>query len=358
MLTYIDYEGSDYDYLLDQYQVGMNQAKYDEFFGEIKEKIVPLIHAIKERGRQIDASALAQNFPVEGQKAFTEVLKEALNMDSDKVLVMESVHPFCSFFSANDVRFTTKYLEDNLASAILSTAHEYGHALYGLQVNPSYEKTEFGRGIGLAMHESQSRTIENYVGRNPGFWKKQYPKLQELFPAQLCEVSLDQFLDIINVSVPGFIRIEADELTYPLHVLIRYEIEKMIFDGEADFDTLDVLWADKYEEYLGIRPVTHSEGILQDIHWSWAYFGYFPTYALGSAFASQFYAKMAKDIDVDAILEKGEFEPIAVWLKENIHHYGASKTYDEILLAVTGENFNPSYYTDYLVEKYTKLYQI
>ena len=358
ILTYYDIEGSDYNHLVAEYQDGMTVELYDAFFAEVKEKLVPLIHRIKNEGRAIDTSVLMKDFDIETQIEFTEDLKEALQMNPRKTYLTESVHPFCCFFSNNDVRFTTKYIADNVMSSILSVTHEYGHALYGLQVDATFVKTELADGIGYAMHESQSRLLENYVGRNRGFWSRLYPKFQAKFPEQLAHTDLDTFLDMVNVSIPGFIRVEADELTYPLHVLIRYEIEKMIFNGEADYDTLDELWADKYEEYLGIRPATKEEGILQDVHWSCGYFGYFPSYALGSAFASQFYSKLKKDMDVDQVLADGQFDKIAEWLKENIHRYGASKSFNEILMDVTGEEFNPSYYTDYLVEKYTKLYHL
>jgi carboxypeptidase Taq len=356
MLGYYEFEGSDYDHLLDGFQMGMNAEKYDAFFAEIKEKLVPLIHRIKESGRRIDTSALKQGFDVSRQKVFTERLKEALKIDSKKCYLTESAHPFSSYFSISDARFTTMYLSENPMSAVLSTAHEYGHALYGLHMNPAFEKTMFEDGIGLGMHESQSRMIENYVGRNRGFWSCHYSALQELFPEQLGAVALGDFLDMMNASVPGLIRIEADELCYPLHVLIRYELEKDIFAGNADYDSLDRLWADKYEEYLGVRPRTAREGILQDVHWSEGYFGYFPTYALGSAFAAQFYRQMGEDLNVDEVLGGNRFEKIAEWLRVNIHQFGASKSFDEVLRDVTGEGFNPRYYTDYLVSKYEGLY--
>jgi len=358
MLTYLNYEGSDYDFLLDQYQVGMNTEKYDAFFAAIKEKLVPLIHQVREAGREIDTTPLEKNYCVEGQKKFTQVMKEALKIDPEKCYIAESVHPFCMPYSVNDTRFTTKYLPENVMSAALSTAHEYGHALYSLQINPEYEMTTFASEVGFAMHESQSRLVENHIGRSLSFWKAHYPKLQEIFPKQLSEVSLEAFVDMINVSIPGLIRIEADELTYPLHILIRYELEQEIFNGTVDYDKLDQLWADKYEEYLGIRPETAAEGILQDVHWSAAYHGYFPSYALGSAFAAQIYQQLEKEMNVAEVLESDQFDKIAAWLGEKVHQHGASKTYDEILLDVTGESFNPRYYTDYLVEKYTKLYQL
>ena len=355
-LTYYDHKGSDYDYLLDQFERGMTTQKYDVFFEDIKEKLVPLIHRIKESGKEIDKSALEKDYDIDGQKRFLEQIKEALKIDPKKCYISESAHPFCALFSLNDVRFTTRYIPNNLPSAILSTIHEYGHGLYDLQLNPEYEFSSFATELGFAMHESQSRLLENYIGRNKSFWQGRYPKLQEIFPEQLGEVTLEHFMEMINVSEPSLIRVEADELTYPLHVLIRYELEKAIFDGSVDLEALDTLWADKYEEYLGIRPETHKDGILQDIHWSGGMFGYFPSYALGSAFAAQFYNQMKEDLDVDDLLLNDNFQEIAKWLKENIHQYGASKTFSELLVDVTGEDFNPNYYTDYLVEKYTKLY--
>ena len=357
-LTYFDTAGSDYDFLLDEYEMGMTAQAYDAFFARIKEHLAPLIARIRQSGVVIDDAALHQDYDLAGQKAFTKVIKAALQFDPARAYLAESVHPFCTFYSGKDVRMTTKYEADNVTSSAMSVAHEYGHALYGLQVNPDYENTTLADDIGSAMHESQSRLIENHIGRSKAFWVSLYPKLQELFPGQLAGVDLDGFITMLNRSKPGLIRIEADELTYPLHILIRYEIEREIFDGQVDLDQLDLLWADKYEQYLGVRPATHSEGIMQDVHWSCAYYGYFPTYALGSAFAAQFYHAMRRDIDVDAALLEGRFEEIAAWLAEHVHTYGARYSFDEVLVKATGESFNPDYYIDYLVDKYTKLYQL
>ena len=356
MMVYFNHEGSDYDYMLDQYEQGMTTEKYDVFFARVKEKLVPLIGRIHESGKKIDKSILEKPYDINGQKAFTEELKKILQINDNQCYISESAHPFCSFFSTNDVRFTTRYLPNYLTGAILATVHEYGHGLYALQVNPEYEKTTLSSEVGSGMHESQSRLLENHIGRSEGFWKVLYPKLQKLFPEQLGEVQLEQFMEMVNATEPSFIRVEADELTYPLHIMIRYELEKSIFDGTADLESLDTLWADKYEEYLGIRPETYEEGILQDIHWSSGYFGYFPTYALGSAFAAQFFHQMEKELDIEKLLEEDKFQEIAKWLKENIHQYGASMTHSELLLKVTGEDLNPDYYTDYLVKKYEGIY--
>ncbi len=358
MLKYFNYECSDYDYLLNQYQEGMDIEKYDDFFQEIKDTLVPLIHQINKEGKKIDDTILFQEYDIENQKKFTEVIKEALQINPKNCYLTESVHPFSAFFSKHDARITTKYLKDNILSAVLSTIHEYGHALYYLQIKESYQKTSFASEIGYAMHESQSRLLENHIGRHPSFWKSSFPKLQELFPDLLKDITLDDFMNMMNVSRPSLIRIEADELTYPLHILIRYELEKEMFNGTIDYNNLDVAWANKYEKYLGIRPQTHAEGILQDVHWSGAQFGYFPTYALGSAFSAQMYHQLEKDIDVDKVLANGQFDKIASWLASNIHQFGAKKSFEEILTEVTGESFNPKYYTEYLVNKYKQIYQI
>lgn len=357
-LTYFEKDGSDYDFLLDQFQIGMDTKSYDLFFNEVKTRLVPFIKRLQKEGTPIDDSKLFQTFDIDKQQAFTEVLKESLKVNGDECYLTESVHPFTSFFSSNDCRITTKYLPNSLMSAVLSTVHEYGHALYGLQINKQFEGTMFADGVGFAMHESQSRLMENHIGKNEGFWNVLYPKLKTIYPGVFDDISLSDFIKMINVTNPSLIRVEADELTYPLHILVRYELEKAIFDENLNTDNLDVLWADKYEEYLGIRPTTYTEGILQDMHWGAAYFGYFPSYALGSAFAAQFYHQLEKDIDVDKVLAEDKFDVVADWLKTNIHQYGASKTFNELLKDVTGEQFNPSYYIDYLIDKYSKLYQL
>ena len=207
------------------------------------------------------------------------------------------------------------------------------------------------------MHESQSRLMENNIARRPAFWEPLYPSFQECFE-EFKEVSFEDFMKMINVSYASFIRTEADELTYPIHILIRYELEKAIFDGTADIAHLDEAWNDKYEEYLGIRPSNASEGILQDMHWGASNFGYFPTYALGSAYAAQFMSAMEKELAVDELLNRGELTPIYEWLKKNIHTHGAYKTADEIMKNTTGEAFDVTYYIEYLKHKFAPLYNI
>lgn len=358
VVSYVSTELSDYDYMLDTYEDGMNIEAYDIFFQAVKTNLVPLIKEIQEKGKHIDDSILFQSFDVEQQAKFNEQLLDYLKIDHDKCIMGLTEHPFTDFFSDNESRITTHYYEHNVMSGIFSTIHEYGHALYSLQVKPSYDATALKNDIGFAMHESQSRFMENHIGRNRALWEVQYPILQSFFPKQLGSVSLDQFMEMINVSRPSLIRTEADELTYPLHILIRYELEKEIFNGNADLDQLETMWNDKYEEYLGIRPDHPADGILQDMHWGAGNLGYFPTYALGSAYAAQFYDALAKQIDVEECLRSNHFEKIADWLKENIHRFGAYKKADDVMKYATGESFDAQYYIDYLTKKYRALYEL
>lgn len=345
-----------YDVLLDRYEKGMTQEKYDAFFNNVKEKLVPLIHEIQNKP-QINDDLLHETYDLDRQEKFMEVICDFMKVDFGKVYLSTTEHPFTDFFSSNDARITTHYYPDQFLSAILSTVHEYGHALYGLQMDPAFEGTMLTQAVGSAAHESQSRFLENHVGRSHAFWQANYNQLVNLFP-EFKDVSVDELVNMINKTECALIRTEADELTYPLHIMVRYEIEKEIAKGNVDYDKLPELWADKYEEYLGVRPTNYKEGVLQDMHWSTGYLGYFPTYALGSAYAAQLYATMEKQFDVKEALLTNHFEKITNWLKENVHHYAASKSMAEIVEEVSGEPFNPDYYTDYLIKKYKKLYNL
>lgn len=347
-----------YDAMLDDYETGMNMEKYEEFFQLLKERIVPFVKKVIDKKDFIDDSLLHQYYPTNKQVKVMDILKDYMNFNKDECYMGLSEHPFTSDFSLHDVRITTKYLEDSLTSSIFSIIHEYGHAIYALHVSPSFEELKISKAMTSGMHESQSRFLENYIGKRKSYWVHNYPKVQALFSKYLKDISLDEFIKMINISKPSLIRTEADELTYPLHILIRYELEKEMINGNVDYDTLDQVWADKYEQYLGVRPKDASEGILQDIHWSTGSFGYFPTYALGSAFAAQFFLQMQKDISVDEELENNHFIVIEEWLKEHIHQYGAFYNAKEIFEKVCHEPFQPNIYIDYLIEKYSELYEL
>lgn len=357
-LSYIPKDITDYDYLLDKYQMGMNITLYDTFFTKIKTHLLPLIQQIQEKNKIIDDQPLKQAFAIEKQAQFAQYLCSYMQMDDEKCYFTTSEHPFTEFFGPQEARFTTHYYEHDVMSSITSMTHEYGHALYSLQVKPEYNGTAMKDSIGFAMHESQSRFLENHIGKHPAFWHVNFPKLKALFPEQLNDVTYDSFMEMINVSRPTLIRVDADELTYPIHILIRYEIEKELFNGTINYDQLEQVWNQKYETYLGVCPDRAATGILQDVHWGACYFGYFPTYALGSAYAAQLYAAMERELNIEQLLTDGNFAKITDWLQTHVHQYGASKTADEILLAATGETFNSDYYINYLCHKFSQLYQL
>lgn len=355
LLSYSNKKGNAYDILLDQFEKGMNQEKYDAFFQVIKDELVPFIHEIQTKGKKIDDSKLSEPIDIPRQKQFMDMIMDYLQVDRDRVYLTTTEHPFTNFLSHDDMRITTHFYPNLFLSAILSTIHEYGHALYGLQMDEQFEGTTLNLLVGSAAHESQSRLLENHIGRSKAFWQANYDAFISLFP-EFKDTSLEELVNMINVSKSNYIRTEADELTYPLHILIRYEIEKMIAKQEIDYDQLPNIWNDKYEQYLSIRPQTDTEGILQDVHWSDGALGYFPTYALGSAYAAQIFSTMEEQINVEEALLSNHFEIIAKWLEENVHHYAASKTMEEIVEIVSGKPFDPMIYINYLKNKFSKIY--
>lgn len=345
-----------YDTLLDDYEPFMTTARYDVFFDLIKKELLPLIAKI-QKAKPITDDFLYKYYPKDRQEKLMTKLKEVLGFTSDWGYMGVSMHPFTSGFSKYDVRITTAYDEHNIASAIYSLVHEAGHAFYEHQMAERFDGTIL-KAVSSGMHESQSRLLENFIGRRRSFIKNFYPFLKELYADQLKDVTLDDFTRAVCVAKPSLIRTDADELTYPIHILIRYELEKGIFDGSIKVEDLDEVWSDMYYKYLGIRPDDMASGILQDIHWSQGSFGYFPTYALGSAISAQIMHKLEEDIDVDGELEKGNLKVLTDYLGEHIHQYGALFDLDDLLKKATGEEFDPHYYIDYLKDKYTKLYHL
>ena len=346
-----------YDVLLDDYEKGFDMETLDRFFGTLKEQLVPFLKKLTDSGVKVDDSFLTGDYSERDQEAIGRFLAEYVGFDFDKGVMAVSAHPFTTNLHNKDVRITTSY-NNHVDDSLFSVIHESGHAIYEMGIPDDLTQTLVGTGASMGMHESQSRFFENIIGRNRAFWVPVYGRLQKQFPAQLKEVSLDQFVKAVNKVEPSLIRTQADELTYSLHVLIRYEIEKMLIEEDLDVEELPRIWADKYEEYLGVRPKDVAEGVLQDIHWSQGSFGYFPSYALGSAFGAQLYAYMKKEMDFEGLLEKGDMGRIREFLRENIHRYGKLKTSRQILKDVTGEDFDPQYYIDYLTDKYGKLYGI
>ncbi len=355
-IAYRTDQNDKYNVLLDDFEEGMSMELYDQFFGAIKEELVPFVKTVLEKRKDTDDGFITDTYDKATQKDFVEYLMEVFDYDYDRGLLKESVHPFTWNTHSQDVRFTVRYLENFVFSSIFAAIHELGHALYEQNIDPALDMTNLNGGASMGVHESQSRFYENMIGRSKAFWEAHYPKLQAMFKTQLRDVSLDDFYRGINKVDETFIRVEADELTYPLHILIRYEIERMIFDEGVDLEELPSIWNAKMKQYLNIEPTKDSDGLLQDVHWSAGMFGYFPTYALGSAYAAQIYYTLIKEIDFERLVRENNIEEINQWLKEKIHCFGSTKKPLEILEMVTGEAFNPSYYIQYLKEKYSKLY--
>ncbi len=346
-----------YDVMLDSYEKGFGMKELDEFFGLLKKELVPLLHQVMESPVRISDEFLTGDYPEDRQRELAEYLAEYVGFDFRKGVLAESAHPFTTSLHNHDVRITTHY-KNSLDSSLFSVIHESGHAIYEMGIEDRLTQTPAGQGASMGMHESQSRFFENILGRSEAFWIPVYGKVKELFGEQLRGIGREQFVRAINRVHPGLIRTEADELTYNLHVLVRYELEKALIEEDLPVEQLPRLWADKYEEYLGIRPENDGEGVLQDIHWAQGSFGYFPSYALGSAFGAQMYASMKKEMDADQMLEEGRLGEIREYLRLHVHRFGKVKTSRQILQDMTGEDFRPQYYVDYLKEKYGRLYQL
>jgi carboxypeptidase Taq len=347
-----------YDTLLDMYEPDMTTAELDCVFGGLREKLVPLAAAIAASPHQPDRSFLGQTYPKEQQKAFSLFILEQMGYDFEAGRLDESVHPFATGLTPGDVRITTRYLPNDVTSALFGTIHEGGHALYEQNIMPELLGTSLCTGTSMGIHESQSRFWENVIGRSKPFWSRYFGDLQKLFPGQL-DVDVEDFYRAINVVEPSLIRIEADELTYNLHIIIRYEIEKMIFNGGAKAADLPEIWNAKYKEYLGIEPKSNSEGVLQDVHWSGGAFGYFPSYSLGNMYAAQFADKMEQAMpDMWEQVKQGNLLPIKAWLTEQVYKYGKLETPSEIVRRVTGKPLDPAHLVSYLETKYNEIYKL
>ena len=347
-----------YDVLLNDYEEGFTVEILDEFFEKLRNALLPLVQEIRKKPDFIQRDFLHQSYDIETQKKLSRFMAEYIGFDFNRGIMAESAHPFTMNLHNRDVRLTNHYHENKFEDAIFSVVHEGGHGLYEQDIDDEITLTPIGGGTSMGMHESQSRFYENNIGRSREFWVPIFDKVKEFFPEQLKNVSIEDFYHAINYSYPRFIRTEADELTYPFHIMIRYEIEKMILEEQVTVAELPKIWNQKYEEYLGIVPENDTVGILQDMHWSGGMIGYFPSYALGSAIAAQLFHHMEGVMPIRQYMEEGNMAPIREFLREHIHKYGASKTSQELLLETTGEKFNPDYYIEYLTKKYTELYEL
>ncbi len=345
-----------YDVCLDKYERGLTRERCDAFFSALREKLVPLIARVGEK-EQIDDSVLKQHYPIELQRKFTDYLVDVMDIDRRYFTVGETEHPFTTSFTGKDVRITTHYFEDNLASSLYSVVHEGGHALYDMNSMPELFRTSLEGGVSMAIHESQSRFYENIIGRSKPFCNLILPFLKQTFPTQLADVDEDTFYRMINRSEPSLIRTEADELTYALHVMVRYELEKRMIDGTITAKELPAEWNRLYKEYLGVDVPDDKRGVLQDSHWSFGGIGYFPSYALGSAYGAQMIREMKKDVDVDSAIASGKLTAINAWLREKIWKFGCLYDPTELFKTVCGE-FDPDVFVDYLKEKFGEVYSL
>ncbi|QOR65200.1 carboxypeptidase M32 [Cytobacillus suaedae] len=358
-IGYWGYEGNKYNTLLDMYEPGVTVEILDKVFLQLRENIVPLVKAISESESKPKNSFLYSHFPKEKQRELSLELLKEMGYDFNAGRLDETVHPFATGLNPGDVRVTTNYDENDFRTAVFGTIHEGGHALYEQNISQSLVGTPLCSGTSMGIHESQSLFYENILGRSMAYWKRNYELLKKHASGQFDTISIEDFYRGINESKPSFIRIEADELTYPLHVMVRYEIEKGLFNDEIEVKDLPKIWNAKYEEYLGITPENDAKGVLQDVHWAGGSFGYFPSYALGYMYAAQLKQAMLKDLpNYEALLEEGNLQPIKEWMTEKVHQHGKLKKPLEILNEVTGEGLNASHLIKYLEEKYRGVYQI
>ncbi len=347
-----------YDPLLDRFEPGMKTATVREIFSELRPLQVELIQSITE-GEQVDDSFLHQPFDEKKQWEFGEEVVTEFGYDWKRGRQDKATHPFTTHFGVGDVRITTRIDPDFLASGLFSTLHEGGHAIYEQGVSPNLERTGLAEGASLAIHESQSRMYENLVGRSYPFWTHFYPRLQELFPSQLGNVDLDTFYKGINKVEPSLIRVEADEATYNLHIMLRLELEIALMEKEFEVDELPEAWDARMEDYLGVTPPDDKLGVLQDVHWSSGYFGYFSTYSLGNLVSVQLWEKVNEDIpNLSEEIKQGEFSSLLSWLRENIHRHGKKFKPQELVKRATGSEIDPEPYMKYLRDKFGEIYQL
>jgi carboxypeptidase Taq len=345
-----------YDVLLDQFERGMKTADVKTIFDALRPQQVELLKAIAEKP-QVGDSFLHTEYDEKKMWDFSEVIATKFGYDWERGRQDKSAHPFTTNFSINDVRITTRYEDDNPTNMLFSTMHETGHALYELGCNQAYERSPLAGGTSLAVHESQSRMWENLVGRSLPFWEHFYPEFQKLFPAQVGNVDLQTFYKGINKVESSLIRVNADEATYNMHIMLRLELEIGMVEGTVKVKDLPEIWNAKMDEYLGIVPPNDAKGVLQDIHWSGGTLGYFSTYALGNLISAQLWEKITADIpDLDDQFRKGEFGALLTWLREKLHVYGRKYAPQELVQRVTGSTIDSAPYVRYLQQKFGDIY--
>lgn len=352
----LDADRDPYEVLIDRFERGLTRATLDDFFAGVQREVSPLVRAIQERGWQPDDSFFHAHVDADVQREVCARVGDLMGIDRAALAVGDTEHPFTDGFSHGDVRIANHIYEDNLPSALLSFVHEGGHALYEQGIDPAYDYTCLRGGVSMGVHESQSRFMENVIARSEAFCTQLLPILRACVPGVYDDVDARALFLALAKSEPGLVRTEADELTYPLHILVRYRVEAALFADEVSVHDAPALWNELMVEYLGVEVTDDAHGILQDTHWANGTFGYFPSYAIGSAYAAQFLHAMEASFDVEAAVAAGDLGPVRAWLGERVWRHGSAKDPARVVLDATGEAFDPRYYTDYLVRKYRGVY--
>jgi carboxypeptidase Taq len=353
---YLGYKDHIYDALLDQYEEGATAADARKMFEDLKAPTVNLVRKISEQP-EIDDSGLYGEWDLEAQRKFTEMLVKTIGFDMERGRQDTAPHPFCTGWSVGDIRLTTRY-KPYIGSAVFGSLHEAGHGMYEQGTPPQWDRTPLAGGVSLGIHESQSRTWENIVGRSKAFWQHFLPDLQKAFPA-LSSFDLNSWYRAINKVEPSLIRVEADEVTYNLHVLVRFEIECDVLTGALKVQDMPEAWNAKYQQYLGITPPNDGVGCLQDVHWSQGSIGYFPTYSMGNLLSYQIWNTLQKDLgSTDDLIGAGNFAPILGWLREKVYSKGRKFTPRDLVVQVTGKPMGAQDYVEGLAKKYGEIYSL
>ncbi len=355
--AYLGYDDSPYDPLLDSYEPGMTVKQIAPLFAALKADLVPILEKIMVSRVKLKEDFLHFHYPIAQQLVFGREILEVMGYNFQNGRQDLSAHPFTISFHPTDVRITTRVEVKDMCSSLFSSIHEGGHALYEQGLSPEYFGSPLGEAVSLGIHESQSRLWENCIGRSRPFWRHFYPILQAHFPDQLKTIDLESYYTAINIVRPSLIRVEADELTYNLHIMVRFEIERALIEGDLDVAELPGLWKEKMREYLSIVPESDSEGVLQDVHWSGGAIGYFPTYTLGNLYAAQIFRQAKMEIpELSPQIEKGDLLPLKEWLNKKIHRWGRQYRSGDLIRRITGEPLNPRYFIEALNEKFGEIY--
>lgn len=353
----VGYVGIPYNAMLDNFEPGASHKTITEVFANLRDELVGLIARIKNSGKSPDISIITREYPIDLQEQFGKDVAAAIGFDFHAGRLDVTAHPFCTGIGPGDIRITTRYDKKHLPQAFFGILHESGHAIYEQGLPDAYWGLPAGEAVSLGIHESQSRMWENLVGRSRTFWKHFFPKAQQIFPNVLDRVSLDQFYFAVNNVQPSFIRVEADEATYNLHILLRFEMETAFFNGDLKVADVPGVWNEKFKKYFGITPANDAQGCLQDVHWSAGLIGYFPTYTLGNLYSAQFFDKARADLgNLDDSFAKGDFSGLLGWLRENIHQHGSRYRPEKLVARVTGQPLSHKPLIEYLNAKYGALY--